>query len=93
MPNFENFVSLIRVVCYLETTSTGKGAGDDLRGKGRLCCALQQSGFYTGELLRTAKEIMRYVEQDARGEGLHSINQLFGSEVKWLKPTGFSGTG
>lgn len=25
MPNFGNFVSLLRVVFYLETTSTGKG--------------------------------------------------------------------
>lgn len=34
---------------------------------------------------------MRYDEKDARGEG--QLRQLFGSEVKWLKPTGFSGTG
>lgn len=34
---------------------------------------------------------MRQVERDARGEGLHSISQLFGSEAKWLKPAGFSG--
>lgn len=26
MPNFGNSVSLLRVVCYLETTSTGKGS-------------------------------------------------------------------
>lgn len=25
MPNFENFVFLLRVVCYLEITSAGKG--------------------------------------------------------------------
>lgn len=39
----------------------------------RLCGALEQSGSYTGVLLR--KEVG---EKDARGEGLHSIDQLFG---------------
>lgn len=61
MPNFGKELSLKRVVCYLGTTSTGKGnlLGDDLGDKVRLCCALQQSGFYTGVLLRKAKEMKK----------------------------------
>lgn len=60
MPKFGNFVSLLRVVCYLETTSTGKGNLLWMVSKAKGgCAALCKSGFYTGELLRTAKEMMR----------------------------------
>ena len=55
----------------------------------RLCCALQQSGFYTGVLLRKAKEMKNYVEKDARGEGLHSIGQLFCTDLGCEKPHSF----
>lgn len=40
MPKFGNFVSLLRVVCYLETTSTGKGNLLWMVSKAKGGCAL-----------------------------------------------------